>query len=51
MTFISKNKLFKYTVTLDISQNIFKVYLVSNPTICGSGETIEDAVKNLEALA
>ncbi|MCL2113604.1 hypothetical protein [Lactococcus protaetiae] len=50
MTFINKNKLFEYTVTLDTSQNIFKAYLASDLTIYGAGDTIEEAVHNLEEI-
>ncbi|WP_252899871.1 hypothetical protein [Lactococcus fujiensis] len=50
MTFTNKNKFFKYTVTLDTSNDIFRANLADNSEIYGSGNTIEDAVKNLENL-
>lgn len=48
MTFTNKNKSFKYTVTLDVAQNVFKAYLVDDFTIFGTGVTIEKAVRDLE---
>lgn len=48
MTFINKNKFFKYTVILDTSQDLFKACLVDNISVYGIGNTIEEAVKKLE---
>ncbi|WP_259768308.1 hypothetical protein [Lactococcus lactis] len=50
MTFTNKNKFFKYTVTLDTSNDIFRANLADNSEIYGYGSTIEDAVKHLENL-
>lgn len=51
MTFTNKNKNFKYTVSLDTSKDIFKVFLATDPTVYGLGRTIEEAMHNLEELA
>lgn len=48
MTFTNKNKLFNYTVTLDVAENIFKAYLADDMSVYGTGVTIEKAVRNLE---
>ena len=50
MTFTNKNKFFQYTVTLDTSHNIFRASLVNDSNIYGAGDTIEEAVQNLEQL-
>ncbi|WP_259751933.1 hypothetical protein [Lactococcus lactis] len=50
MTFTNKNKFFKYTVTLDTSNDIFRANLADNSKIYGYGNTIEDAVKHLVNL-
>lgn len=51
MTFTNKNKNFKYTVSLDTSNDIFKVFLAIDPAVFGLGRTIEEAMQNLEELA
>lgn len=51
MTFTNKNKNFKYTVSLDTSKDIFKVFLATDPAVFGLGRTIEEAMQNLEELA
>ena len=51
MTFTNKNKNFKYTVSLDTSKDIFKVFLANDPAVYGLGRTIEEAMHNLEELA
>lgn len=50
MTFTNKNKFFEYTVTLDISKNVFHAQLAKNKNIFAVGSTIEEAVHNLEEL-
>ncbi|WP_190289028.1 hypothetical protein [Lactococcus kimchii] len=50
MTFTNKNKFFQYTVTLDTSENIFKAHLAKDLSVYGAGNTIEEAVYNLEKL-
>lgn len=35
MTFTNKNKNFKYTVSLDTSKDIFKVFLANDPAVLG----------------
>ena len=50
MTFTNKNKFFQYTVTLDTSHNIFRASLANDSSIYGAGNTIEEAVQNLEQL-
>ena len=50
MTYTNKNKFFQYTVTLDTSHNIFRASLVNDSNIYGAGDTIEEAVQNLEQL-
>lgn len=51
MTFTNKNKNFKYTVSLDTSKDVFKVFLANDPAVYGLGRTIEEAMHNLEELA
>ncbi|PCS10846.1 hypothetical protein RU89_GL000304 [Lactococcus cremoris] len=46
----NKNKFFQYTVTLDTSHNIFRASLANDSSIYGAGDTIEEAVQNLEQL-
>ena len=50
MTFTNKNKFFQYIVTLDTSHNIFRASLANDSSIYGAGDTIEEAVQNLEQL-
>ncbi|KZK37373.1 hypothetical protein [Lactococcus taiwanensis] len=50
MTFTNKNKFFQYTVTLDTSNNIFMAALATDRHVYAAGNTIEEAVNNLEAL-
>jgi hypothetical protein len=51
MTFTNTNKNFEYTVSLDISKDLFQVSLANNPSLSGFGKTIEEAICNLEAIA
>lgn len=50
MTFTNKNKFFEYKVSLNTANNVFEAQLVTDASIFATGDSIEEAVYNLEKI-